>query len=77
MTPGELGDWVARGGITFAPPRIPKHGTYSEYTNHNCRCESCLQANRTYHREWYRRNRDTVLARRAELEAIDAKWQAL
>lgn len=77
MTAEERGDWLARGGVTFAPPRIPAHGTYSEYANHGCRCEPCTDANRNYNREWYRKNRDRVLARRRELEALDAKWRAL
>lgn len=25
-----------------------KHGTYSTYKNHRCRCDECREANRTY-----------------------------
>lgn len=26
-----------------------KHGTYSSYTNHGCRCRPCTEANSAYH----------------------------
>ena len=84
MTAEEQEEWLARGGVlvvsTWPWPRrahVPAHGTYSEYANHGCRCEPCTDANRNYNREWYRKNRDRVLARRRELEALDAKWRAL
>jgi 5-methylcytosine-specific restriction endonuclease McrA len=32
-----------------------KHGLYSTYTNHKCRCDDCLAANRAYKREWAKR----------------------
>lgn len=30
------------------PPHKPRHGTYSEYTNHRCRCGFCRAANTRY-----------------------------
>lgn len=33
---------------TDSMPRVPRHGTYGEYTNHRCRCASCRAANTRY-----------------------------
>lgn len=44
-------------------PSIP-HGTLDGYTNHNCNCTPCAGAWAKYMREYRRRNRLTINARR-------------
>lgn len=34
------------------PEKEIKHGHYSTYSNHNCRCEACRQAHNQWHREY-------------------------
>jgi len=33
------------------------HGTRTAYTNYQCRCAACVQANRVYLRQWMRADR--------------------
>jgi hypothetical protein len=41
----------------------PKHGTHSCYVNRLCRCEPCKAANQKRNREWYQKNRKSVIER--------------
>jgi hypothetical protein len=36
----------------------PRHGSYSTYVNHGCRCDRCQEGQRRY----YRANRDRIIA---------------
>lgn len=36
--------------MTKGRPRVVAHGTYSEYSNHDCRCRPCKDAARDYER---------------------------
>lgn len=42
-----------RSGSPERPPRIPKHGTHSEYSNHHCRCDKCRAATADYQRRYH------------------------
>jgi hypothetical protein len=44
---------------------LANHGTDNRYTS-GCRCEPCTVAHAEYHREYYRRNRDKLNARKRE-----------
>jgi len=49
-----------------ADQSIP-HGTIDGYTNHVCRCDLCMAAWARYMRDYRRRNRLTINARRRAL----------
>lgn len=36
----------------------PKHGTYWMYRKHKCRCDKCVEAFRSRHREWNKTRSD-------------------
>jgi hypothetical protein len=42
---------VRRGRVTPLAPDDPRHGIASSYTNHNCRCDACREAQTAYMRE--------------------------
>lgn len=42
--------YADKRGIKKKMPRIPNHGTCSEYRNHACRCDDCRKANTEYQR---------------------------
>lgn len=53
--------------MTYSPQssdRATPHGTISAYTNHGCRCLACATEWRRYMREYRRKNRDELNARR-------------
>lgn len=62
--------------MTLAP-RDPRHGTYTGYRNHGCRCDRCRKAGSAYNLAWrhgagYGKPLDQHLAEvRAEAEARD------
>ena len=42
------------------PPDDPRHGKYTTYTNHECRCAKCRKAAQDYFREWRRTHKGQV-----------------
>ena len=55
----------------------PAHGTHARYSNYKCRCEMCKEANRTYHRNYYRNVNDIPEEKfKGEYSRKDAKCPA-
>ncbi len=50
--------WRARRRESTPPPDA--HGRLSTYINWGCRCDACLEAHRSYHRERRRKLRDAT-----------------
>ncbi len=55
-------------------PRNISHGSYSEYTNHGCRCDECRSAARLYHKKQREERGAEIDARNTALRVERREW---